>query len=363
MAGNTHDPRPVTGDLALAGGADMLMQVDHAARAEHASSPRDRSAVIAVRRGRNSHFSGRVAMRSGNQCRGTGVAPTECRQVLLQDHQHRVGATQRLEALQPQPLAFVFVTDPLQEEAARQPVQRHEWRRCVIGPCCDLGPRRTEPSEAQHGTLLAAVFAIARRAGVVDQACGKQGQLHEGPSRLARGDELAPNFCIVVRNHIRNERAAMELDSFDRKLLRAVQANNQLNAEALGDAVGLSPSACLRRLRRLRDAGVIESEIAVVAPETLGRALMMVVEVTLEREQPDLMDAFKRSMRGTPEVMLCLYVTGEVDFVLIVTAKTMHDYEDFTRRFFFDNPNVRRFNTRVVMDRVKFGLSVPIDPD
>ena len=154
----------------------------------------------------------------------------------------------------------------------------------------------------------------------------------------------------------------MELDGFDRKLLRAVQADNQLNAEALGEAVGLSPSACLRRLRRLREAGVIEAEIAVVAPETLGRALMMVVEVTLEREQPDLMDAFKRSMCATPEVMLCFYVTGEIDFVLIVTAKTMRDYEDFTRRFFFDNPNVRRFNTRVVMDRVKFGLAVPIEP-
>lgn len=154
----------------------------------------------------------------------------------------------------------------------------------------------------------------------------------------------------------------MELDGFDRKLLRAVQADNQLNAERLGEAVGLSPSACLRRLRRLREAGVIEAEIAVVAPETLGRALMMVVEVTLEREQPDLMDDFKRSMRATPEVMLCFYVTGEIDFVLVVTAKTMRDYEDFTRRFFFDNPNVRRFNTRVVMDRVKFGLAVPIEP-
>lgn len=153
----------------------------------------------------------------------------------------------------------------------------------------------------------------------------------------------------------------MELDSFDRKLLRAVQANNQLTADTLGDLVGLSSSACLRRLRRLREAGVIEAEIAVVAPEALGRALTMVVEVMLEREQPDLMDAFKRSMRATPEVMLCLYVTGEVDFVLIVTATCMRDYEDFTRRVFFDNPNVRRFNTRVVMDRVKFGLSVPIE--
>ncbi|MEJ1936434.1 winged helix-turn-helix transcriptional regulator, partial [Nostoc sp. NIES-2111] len=62
----------------------------------------------------------------------------------------------------------------------------------------------------------------------------------------------------------------MPLDDFDRRLLRAVQANNQLNADQLGDAAGLSPSACLRRMKRLRDEGIIESEVAVVAPETLG---------------------------------------------------------------------------------------------
>ena len=153
----------------------------------------------------------------------------------------------------------------------------------------------------------------------------------------------------------------MVIDSFDRRLLAAVQRDNQPNAEALGQAAGLSPSASLRRLKRLRETGVIESDVAIVSPEAVGRALMMVVEVTLEREQPHLMDEFKRSMRSTAEVMLCLYVTGETDFILIVTAKTMRDYEEFTRRFFFDNPNVRRFQTLVVMDRVKFGLAVPID--
>lgn len=153
------------------------------------------------------------------------------------------------------------------------------------------------------------------------------------------------------------------MDQFDRKLLSLMQTDSRRSADYLADAVGLSPSACLRRLRRLRDLGAIEAEIAVIAPEAVGRTLMMVVEVTLERERPDLMDEFKRSMRATPEVMLCLYVTGETDFILLVTAKTMRDYEAFTRRFFFDNPNVRRFHTFVVMDRVKMGLAVPIELD
>lgn len=174
---------------------------------------------------------------------------------------------------------------------------------------------------------------------------------------------MVHDFCVIAQILAGMVRTKMVLDSFDRKLLVAVQRDNQQKAETLGDAIGLSPSACLRRLKRLRESGVIQSEVAIVAPETVGRALMMVVEVTLEREQPHLMDEFKRSMRSTPEVMLCLYVTGETDFILIVTAKSMRDYEEFTRQFFFDNPNVRRFQTLVVMDRVKFGLAVPIDLD
>lgn len=153
------------------------------------------------------------------------------------------------------------------------------------------------------------------------------------------------------------------IDAFDAKLLNLVQSDNRASAEALADAVGLSPSACLRRLRRLREEGVIEADVAVVAPEAVGRQLMMVVEVTLERERPDLMDAFKRSMRATPEVMLCLYVTGQTDFILVVTARSMSHYEDFTRRFFFENPNIQRFNTYVVMDRVKVGLAIPVEVD
>lgn len=152
-----------------------------------------------------------------------------------------------------------------------------------------------------------------------------------------------------------------DLDAFDRKLLALVQENARLTAEQLGERVGLSASACHRRLRRLRETGVIEAEIAVVAPETVGRSLTMIVEVSLEREHPHIIDAFKRSMRATPEVMQCYYVTGDADFIIILTARDMKSYERFTQRFFFDNPQVRKFRTFVVMDRTKVGLGVPMD--
>ena len=151
------------------------------------------------------------------------------------------------------------------------------------------------------------------------------------------------------------------MDEFDVAILNLVQQDARLTAEQLSRQIGLSPSACQRRLTKLRKGGVIEREISVVAPETVGRQLTMVVEVTLEREHPNIMAEFKQSMKATPEVMQCYYVTGEVDFILILTARDMQHYERFTRQFFFDNPNIKRFHTMVVMDRVKHGLAVPIE--
>ena len=101
----------------------------------------------------------------------------------------------------------------------------------------------------------------------------------------------------------------------------------------------------------------------MLSPKAIGRNLMMVVGVTLEREHPEIIETFKKSMQAMPEVMQCFYVTGDPDFILVLTAKSMEHYEDFTQRFFFENPHIKRFQTSVVMDRVKVGLSVPVDPE
>lgn len=155
----------------------------------------------------------------------------------------------------------------------------------------------------------------------------------------------------------------MDLDPIDRQLLELVQADCRRPLDALGEAIGLSASAAQRRLRRLRRTGVVEAEVAVVAPASVGRALTLLVEVTVERERADLIDGFKRQMRAAPEVQQCYYVTGEADFLLVMTVRDMEEYEAFVRREFYDNGNVRRFRTGVVMDRVKVGLAVPVSRD
>ena len=153
----------------------------------------------------------------------------------------------------------------------------------------------------------------------------------------------------------------MKLDVFDRKILALIQRDNRQTAAELSEKVGLSPSACHRRLVRLRDSGVIAAEIAVIDPAAVGRRLTLIVMVTLEREQTDVITEFKRATREAVDVMQCYYVTGSADFVMILTARSMEAYDAFVERFLFANRNVRRFETHVVMDRVKVGFDLPID--
>lgn len=149
-----------------------------------------------------------------------------------------------------------------------------------------------------------------------------------------------------------------ELDDADRTILAALQADTRSSPDALADATGLSTATVQRRVKRLRDSGVIARETTVLDPGALGWAMTFVVLVEMERERIDVLDAFKRRMRGEPQVQQCYYITGEADFALVCLARDMVDYERLTRRLFFDDANVRRFRTSVVMDRTKVGLDV-----
>ncbi|KWK41796.1 AsnC family transcriptional regulator [Burkholderia stagnalis] len=151
------------------------------------------------------------------------------------------------------------------------------------------------------------------------------------------------------------------LDAFDRKLLMEVQRDAQTPQNELGARVNLSTAAVNRRLRRLADDGVIDRYTAVVAPEKAGYALTIVVNVEVESEQIDLLDAMKRTFEQCPQVQQCYYVTGEWDFVLILVVRDMDQYNALTRQLFFANNSVKRFKTLVSMSRVKVGLGVPVE--
>ncbi|SIS68453.1 Lrp/AsnC family transcriptional regulator [Neptunomonas antarctica] len=150
------------------------------------------------------------------------------------------------------------------------------------------------------------------------------------------------------------------IDGFDRKILAIIQHSNRTTSDQIAEQVGLSPAAVQRRIKRMREQQIIQADIAVVNPKAVGRGVTLLVQVTLERERADLIDNFKKEMKSISAVQQCYYVTGSADFILVITATDMEDYEVFTREVFFDNLNIRSFLTNVVMDAVKVGLSVPV---
>lgn len=151
------------------------------------------------------------------------------------------------------------------------------------------------------------------------------------------------------------------LDRLDRRILALLQRDARLPAETIGAEIGLSASAVQRRLARLRDDGVITAEVAVVDPRSVGRPLTMIVDLEVERESADMLVALKRWLATEPSIQEAWYVTGDEDYVLVVSATDVDAYEALMQRLLADNANVRRYRTRVVLGTVKRGLAVPVE--
>ena len=148
----------------------------------------------------------------------------------------------------------------------------------------------------------------------------------------------------------------------DLTILRLLQDNARERLETLAYETGLSVATVQRRLKALKASGVIESEPAVIVPQAVGFSMTFIIMVELERERLDQLDAFRRKAKAEAQVQQCYYITGEADFALVVLARNMEDYEKLTHRLFFDDSNVKRFRTSVVMDRTKVGMTVPLNP-
>ncbi|MDX7819619.1 Lrp/AsnC family transcriptional regulator [Aeromonas caviae] len=142
-------------------------------------------------------------------------------------------------------------------------------------------------------------------------------------------------------------------DKFDLLILAELQQDARLPTPELAHRVGLSAPACYRRVRALRESGLIEREVALVAPSTMSWPITMLVLVTLERDHGRIVDEMIASLQREPEVMDLWYVTGEQDFVLQVAARDMQSYEQFTRRVLHARDQVRSFKTLVVMGQHK----------
>jgi Lrp/AsnC family leucine-responsive transcriptional regulator len=154
------------------------------------------------------------------------------------------------------------------------------------------------------------------------------------------------------------------LDKLDKAILRALQLNGRETYDVIGEQVGLSPSAVLRRVKRLEDAGVIDRYVALVRPEAVGLGLTAYINVRLEKHtethKRNPMDVFRASVQGWPEVVECAALTGDMDFLLRVVVQDMAHYSRFIMDTLLKHPSVQDCKTSFVLDSVKATTAMPV---
>ena len=150
-------------------------------------------------------------------------------------------------------------------------------------------------------------------------------------------------------------------DRFDLAILDILQADNTTTQRAIAQAVNLSAPAVQRHIQRLKDSGVIRANVAVLDPVKVGKPLTIVLEVHLDNERPDRTAPLRARIAAEDAVQQCYGVTGEADYLLVVTVASMEDYDALTRRLFEGDDNIKRFRTSVTLARLKTGLRVPLD--
>ncbi|WP_395374223.1 Lrp/AsnC family transcriptional regulator [Marinicella sp. W31] len=152
-----------------------------------------------------------------------------------------------------------------------------------------------------------------------------------------------------------------KLDSFDYKILAILQEKARINFEKIGSDIGLSSASVHRRIRKLKEIGVIKNDVSILDGEKLGYSMTMIIGIKLERERYDLLHDFEKKIAAIPEVQQCYYVTGDVDFILITKVRNLKHYEKLTKAAFFDHSNVKNFTTNVVLRDIKVGLTLPLN--
>ena len=157
---------------------------------------------------------------------------------------------------------------------------------------------------------------------------------------------------------------ATELDAIDRRILRALQADGRMNYDQLAAKVSLSPSATLRRVKRLEESGVIAGYVALISPERVGLGLMAYLNVRLEKHSEvhkrNPMDLFRAAVQAWPEVVECAALTGEMDYLLRVVVQDMAHYSRFIMDTLLKHPSVEDCKTSFVLDRVKNTTVMPV---
>ncbi|KQV50206.1 AsnC family transcriptional regulator [Pelomonas sp. Root1217] len=152
----------------------------------------------------------------------------------------------------------------------------------------------------------------------------------------------------------------IDLDAIDLRLLEALQTDSSLSNQDLAARVAVSPATCLRRVKRLIEAGIVERQVALLSRDKLGAGLSAILEITLDRQGAEHLDAFEARAVQEAAVQQCWRVSPGPDFVLVVQLADMPAYQAFTQRLLTQDANVRNIKAFFSVKRAKFETRIQL---
>ena len=152
----------------------------------------------------------------------------------------------------------------------------------------------------------------------------------------------------------------MMLDEIDYRILEVLQRDGRISNQDLADQVGLSPSPCLRRMKALEAAGVIQKYVALVDPAAVGQGLQAMVEVRLEHQTSASVARFEKEIVKYPQVLECYLTAGDWDYVLRVVARDLEDFREACVNSLAKIPGVANVKSNICMTQVKYSTALPL---
>jgi Lrp/AsnC family leucine-responsive transcriptional regulator len=155
----------------------------------------------------------------------------------------------------------------------------------------------------------------------------------------------------------------IELDAVDRRILAVLQANGRISNVDLAEAVGLSPSPCHRRVRRIEEAGLVLDYVTLLDRDKLGLGLTVFVDVALGHKDPESVSVFEQAISARPEVMECHITTGDYDYLLRVATADVAAFRHFIMNVLIGMPGVDKTRTNFSLGEVKYTTALPLEAD
>tara|TARA_R110002124_G_scaffold233235_2_gene398274 strand:- start:1713 stop:2177 length:465 start_codon:yes stop_codon:yes gene_type:complete len=152
----------------------------------------------------------------------------------------------------------------------------------------------------------------------------------------------------------------MTLDSIDRKILRVIQKKGRISNADLSEKVGLSPSACHRRVQRLETDGIVRDYVALLDPRTIGLPSTIFVEIKLQGQADEILDAFEAEVKRVPEILECHLMAGTADYMLKVVADSTEDFARIHRQHLSRLPGVQQMQSSFALRTVFKTTALPV---